>query len=232
MGSGPDNKWLAPAFVFSDLLTWVKGRHTFKAGVEYRNQRDSNQVTAGESGSLGFGSLETGLRDVNSGNPLASFLLGAVDSGSLSNRPYGLWSARWSSYIAHFGDTWKATSKLSVNIGVRWDMHPPTHEQHDVFSFLDPAAPNPSAGNRPGALTFAGTRWGKYSYGKSYPEQVFSKGFAPRLGIAYALNAKTVARTGYGIFYDAGYYPGWMGGIANDGFNLNNYSYGSICLAE
>jgi hypothetical protein len=227
LGSGPDNKWPAPAFVVSDLLTMVKGHHTFKFGAEYRNQRNSNEVTAGESGTLGFGALETGLRDVNSGNPLASFLLGQVDSGSLSDRPYDLWSARFSNYIAHVGDTWKATSKLSVNLGVRWDMNPPSVEQHDVFSFLDPSAPNPAAGGLPGALTFAGTRWGQYSYGKRYSEQLFKTGFAPRVGIAYALNEKTVIRTGYGIFYDNGQYPYWGSGIANDGFNLNSYSFGS-----
>ena len=221
------NRWPAPAWVFSDLLTWVKGKHTLKFGFEYRNLRNSNMVAQGESGTASFDNMETGLRDVNSGSPVASFLLGLADSGNLSVRPYGMWSARWGSWIAHVGDTWKVTPKLSINLGIRWEMHEPTVEQHDVFSYLDPGLPNPSAGGLPGSLVFAGTRWGQYSSGQRYPETLFTHAFAPRVGIAYALAPKTVLRAGYGIFYDAGYYPGWMSGIAQDGFNLSNYTFGS-----
>jgi hypothetical protein len=117
----------------------------------------------------------------------------------------------------HF--TWKVTPKLTVNYGLRWDMFSPSSEKHDVLSFLDPGRPNPDAGNRPGSLVFAGNRWGDASFGKRHPEDTFHGGFGPRLGIAYAPAEKWVVRTGYGIFYDAGYYPGWGGGIAQDGFN-------------
>jgi hypothetical protein len=220
-------KWPAPAFVAQDLVTWVTGKHTFKFGIEYRNQRNSYTSGLNQSGYLWFDRANTGLLDVNSGSPIASFLLEQVNYGQLSYVPFGLVSARWSSWIAHVGDTWKITPKISLNLGLRWDMHRPTAEQHDVFSFLDPEGPNPGAGNLPGRLAFAGTRWGDVSYGKRFPEQVFKKGFAPRFGLAYAVSPKTVARLGYGIFFDAGYYPGWGGGIANDGFNLNAYTYGA-----
>jgi TonB dependent receptor len=123
--------------------------------------------------------------------------------------------------MAHAGDTWKVTPKLSLQLGIRWEMHRPTSEKHDVFSFLDPLGQNPGAAGRPGRLTFAGTRWGSASYGKRHPEETFTTGFAPRLGLAYSLTPKMVVRTGYGIFYDAGQYPGVRGGIALDGFNLN-----------
>ena len=226
-GLGPNNKWPAPAFVASNLVTWIKGKHTWKFGFEYRNQRNSNQVSNNEAGTLRFDSISTGLRDVNSGNPIASFLLGGVNSGNFDYRPYGLWSARFSSYIAHAGDTWRVLPNLTLTLGLRWEMHTPSAEQHDVMSFFDAAEPNPSAGNRPGSLTFAGDRWGQYSYGKRYPEDLFTHAFAPRLGIAYTVNDKTVVRTGYGIFYDAGYYPGWTSGVATDGFNAAGISFGS-----
>jgi hypothetical protein len=226
LGSGQGlQKWPAPAFVFQDLVTWVKGKHTFKFGFEYRNQRNSWTAGYNEAGELYFDSLNTGLRDMVSGNAIASFLMEQVNSGTIRYAPFGLTSARWSSWIAHAGDTWKVTPKLSLNLGIRWDMHKPTVEQHDVFSFLDTEGPNPGAGGRRGRMVFAGDRWGEYSFGKRNPEDLFKKGFSPRLGIAYTATPQTVVRLGYGIFYDAGYYPGWTGGMANDGFNLSNFSY-------
>ena len=227
LGPGDLNKWPAPAFVFNQMLTLVKNKHTLKFGFEYRNQRNSNLVHNNESGSFYFDSLNTGLLGQNSGNPIASFLLENVSSANFDSRPYPLWSARWGSWIVHAGDTWRVTPKLSLNLGIRWEMHEPSVEQHDVMSFFDAGGANPGAGNRLGRLTFAGKRWGDVSYGKRYPEDLFTTGFAPRVGIAYTLNPKTVVRTGYGIFYDAGYYPGWTSGIGTDGFNAAGIAFGS-----
>jgi hypothetical protein len=221
-GTAEANKWPAPSLIFNDLLTWVKGKHTFKMGAEYRTSANTYVFERNEAGTLHFDRGQTGLLNVNSGSPVASFLLEQVDSGSVDWRPYGLLSARFQDYIAHFGDTWKVTPKLSLNLGLRWEMHPPTHEVHDVWSFLDPYGSNPGAGGRPGRLAFAGTRWGDVSYGKRYPEQLYKKAFSPRLGIAYSVSPKMVVRTGYGIFYDAAITPGWEGGLGRAaGFNLS-----------
>ncbi len=62
-------------------------------------------------------------------------------------------------------------------------------------------------------------RWGDASYGARYPEQLWKKGFAPRVGVAYSSDNNTVIRAGYGIFYSSPIYPGWSGGIAQHGFN-------------
>ena len=221
-----ENKWPAPTWVFNDLLTLVRGKHTFKMGGEYRSLNNTYVFVRNEAGSFNFDRGQTGLLGVNSGSPIASFLLEQVDSASVDWRPFGLQSARFASYIAHFGDTWKVTPKLSLNLGIRWEMHPPSHEAHDVFSFFDPYGPNPGAGGRPGRLTFAGTRWGDASYGKRYPEEVFRRGFAPRLGIAYSVSPKLVVRTGYGISYDSALTPNWQGGIGSSGFNLSQ-SFGN-----
>lgn len=220
------NKWPAPSLLFNDLLTWVKGKHTFKMGVEYRTSADTYVFERNEAGTFNFARGQTGLKNVNSGSPIASFLLEQVDNANVDWRPYGLTSARFQDYIVHFGDTWKVTPKLSLNLGIRWEMHPPSHEQDDLFSFFDPNGPNPGAGGRPGRLAFAGTRWGDVSFGKRYPENLYKKAFSPRLGIAYAVNPKTVVRTGYGIFYDAAITPGWQGGIGSAGFNLTE-SFGN-----
>ena len=73
----------------------------------------------------------------------------------------------------------------------------------------------------PGRLAFAGTKFGAASYGARYPELAFKKGFGPRIGFAYTVNDKTVVRAGYGLYFGQAFYPGWGGGLAQDGFNKN-----------
>jgi hypothetical protein len=215
-----------PTYIANNLMTWIKGSHTVKGGFEYRNIGGNIHANGNESGSFNFGRGATGLLGVNSGNPVASFLLGAVDNGNVTFRSVSNAYPRQAAYILHLGDTWKATSKLTLNYGLRWDYYTPSREKYDVFSFFDPNGANPGAGGRPGRLAFAGTGYGAASYGADYPEKPFKKAFAPRLGVAYALNQKTLFRAGWGIFYDRAFYPGWGGGIAQDGF-LQNASLSS-----
>jgi carboxypeptidase family protein len=207
-----------PTAVINDLFTWVRGRHTFKFGGEYRWVTLNNYSTANSSGTFNFTPLTTGLRGVNSGNAIASFLLETVSSSTVDFRSNSSFYPRADVWIGHFGDTWKVTPKLSLSYGLRWDMYRPSVEKFDRTSFFD-FGPNPSAGNRPGRLAFAGDGYGAASAGVRHPEETWKKGFAPRLGIAYQLTPNTVIRTGYGIFYTQAFYPGWGGGIVQDGFN-------------
>jgi hypothetical protein len=226
-GTPEKNKWPAPALIFTDMLTWVKGKHTFKTGAEYRTSANTYVFERGQAGDFSFDRGPTSLLGINSGSPVASFLLEQVSNASVDWRPYGLTSGRWQDYVTHFGDTWKITPKLNLNLGIRWEMHTPNHEAHDQQAYFDPYGANPGAGGRPGRLVFAGTRWGDaVSLGKRYPENLYKKAFSPRVGIAYSVDPKTVVRAGYGIFYEGGLIPGWMGGTDTTGFNLTK-SFGS-----
>ncbi|MBO0726454.1 MAG: TonB-dependent receptor, partial [Blastocatellia bacterium] len=220
-GSAEENSWPAPAVTGNDLLTWVKGKHTLKFGVEYRNMVNNVPYVTGEAGEFRFSRLNTGLLDVNSGSPIASFLLEQVDNATFSIRNTTRAITIQTAWIAHAGDTWRVTPKLSLNYGLRWETFSPSYEKHDFFSFLDPAGPNPGAGNRPGRLAFASDEAGAASFGRRYPEERYYKAFSPRIGVAYSPNEKTVVRLGYGIFIDAGYVPGWGGGVGLDGYNAN-----------
>ena len=223
MGCNSEFSQTRPAYIANALLSWVRGRHTFRFGGEYRNQQVNTTEYGNESGSFSFNRLNTGLPGVNSGNSVASFLLGAVSSGSLDIRTQGSQYARQPYTAVYFGDTWKATTKLSIDYGLRWDLSSPITEKHDVLSFFDPVGTNPGAGNRAGRLAFAGDKWGAASLGRRTPESTFYKAFAPRLGFAYTVAPKTVVRAGYGIFFQQLYYTGWTGGVGGglDGFNAN-----------
>jgi hypothetical protein len=219
-GIDSQNVTARPDFTVNDLLTWVRGKHTFKFGGEYRWLAENNRQNNMGSGTFSFGSTETGLLDEISGSPVASFLLGQVDSGQATFRAVGANYPRANAWIWHIGDTWKVTPKLTVNLGVRYDRFTPSVEKFDRTSFFDPLGANPDAGGRPGRLAFAGNKWGSASFGRRAPEQQWNRGFAPRIGIAYSWRERTVIRGGYGIFYTQAFYPGWGGGIAQDGFSL------------
>ena len=220
-GGNDDFLTTRPTYALNDLVTLVRGRHTLKFGAEGRYFAYPQNVQRNGSGTFNFSQLNTGLPGINSGSDMASFLLGYVDNANVDFRTALTWHPQGRSFAAYGGDTWKVSSKLSINYGLRWDVVQPSVEKKDIFSFFDPLGANPGAGGRPGRLVFAGTRWGDASFGRRHPEYTFYKAFAPRLGIAYSWTPKTVIRTGYGIFYSQAFYPGWEGGISTDGFNEN-----------
>ncbi len=208
-----------PTNIVNDLVTWVHGAHTLNFGGELRILENNLTDNNNESGTFGFTDITTGLLGINSGNPVASFLLGLVDNGNASFNTVQNNYGRGRLWDLHAGDTWKATGKLSITYGTRWDVSTPSFEKYNHFTFLDPLGPNPGAGNRPGRMAFAGTRYGSASFGQRHPERTWYHAFSPRLGIAYSFSPKTVVRTGYGIFYNQAFYPGWNSGIGQDGFN-------------
>jgi outer membrane receptor protein involved in Fe transport len=196
----------------------VHGPHTLKFGGEFRHLQQVFRQNNNQSGTLNFTPGSTGLSGVSSGDPFASFLIGAVDNGNLNVHNVSKYGPEQRAYSLHIGDTWRVSSKLTVNYGLRWDRFSPAFETGDRSSFLE-FGPNPTAGNRPGRLAFAGNKWGDASAGVRYPETPFNAAFAPRIGIAYKLTDNTVVRAGYGVFYTQAFYPGWGGGISLDGFN-------------
>jgi len=134
------------------------------------------------------------------GLPLASFLLGAVNTGSYTQyAPQYLETRSYTHQMAFYvNDDYRVTSKLTANVGLRWDIITPMQEAANHFSFLNATMTNPVTGT-PGALQFAGN--GTDSCNCSTPANTYYKNFGPRLGAAYALNDKTVIRASYGMYY-------------------------------
>ncbi|MBC8167410.1 MAG: carboxypeptidase regulatory-like domain-containing protein [Bryobacteraceae bacterium] len=222
--NGPNlgNLTTRPTIVTTELLTWIRGNHTFKFGGEYRHLGQDFNSGGNTAGEFNFNRLNTGLVGLsNSGHPFASFLLEQVSSGTVQFRSVPAWKVRSHGYVLHAGDTWKINRRVSLNYGLRWDMFTPSYEADNRFSFFDPDGVNPAAGGLKGRVAFAGSDNGPASYGARFPEETWKKGFAPRIGIAWGLDSKTVVRTGYGIFYTQNYYPGWGGGVSLDGYNTS-----------
>ena len=105
-----------PTYVLNDLVTWIKGSHTFKFGGEYRNIGGNVHSNGNQAGSFSFGRGATSILGVNSGSPIASFLLGAVDNGTVTFRTADTQYPRQHAWIFHAGDTWNATSKLTLEL--------------------------------------------------------------------------------------------------------------------
>lgn len=219
--TGQSNQERMKNFIFTNVTTWIKGSHTIKFGGEFRWLGQSAAPLGEFSGSFFFNRQNTGLLDVNSGSPIASFLLENVADASTFLRSIERIHKRMDAYVLHVGDSWRASSKLTVDFGIRWDLHRPSWSKEDLNSFMDPTRANPGAGGRKGALVFAGDQHGAASFGKRYPEHLYKKAFSPRFGMAYAVSDKLVVRAGYGIFFSQPFYGGWGGGIATDGLTAS-----------
>jgi hypothetical protein len=113
------------------------------------------------------------------------------------------------------------TRRLTINIGLRWDVSVPFYEVAGRMSFIDLNTPNPGAGNRPGALVFYGSGPGRVGTDKIWNTDWHQ--FSPRLGIAYSVTNKTVIRTGFGMFYEPNNVSGLSNISANGFFGLAQY---------
>src|SRR6185312_7670970 len=145
----------------------------------------------------------------------ASFLLGAVNGSGITLQPFSVLGGRYHTYAPYFQDQWKVTRNLTLDLGLRWDYLPPYHEDQNRWSFLNPTIMNPVTGN-PGALQFAGN-WGGsgVSCNCGSPIHTYWKNWEPRVGLAYAINDKTVISAGFATVYSHAGGTGGAGGTYN-----------------
>lgn len=201
VGAQVNNVWQ-----FNDSLSHIRGNHNLKAGLEVRFQQTNGADPFNQQGTFNFSQLETALPTPaarsTTGHAFASFLLGAVDSAS-ANFLYVVPGNRYRYLGTYFQDDFKATRRLTLNLGLRYEIFFPRIERFDNFSSFDPAAPNPGAGNLPGAISFLGRGPGRDPSRRSFADTYY-RNFGPRFGFAYSLTGKTVLRGGYGIYYAQG----------------------------
>ncbi len=188
------NRKLGLAGVVS--LQWVHGRNTFTFGGEARRSYQDDNECQACGGQFNFSQRNTAdpANLSTTGSSFASFLLGQVDSGQrIFANELQLRNLLIAPYIQ---DDIKLTPKLTVNLGLRWDLMLPFTEKNNQIVFLDPNGLNPAAGGLPGIATrFSNAPGGVNRADIDY------KNFGPRLGVAYAVNDKTVIQAGFNISY-------------------------------
>jgi hypothetical protein len=204
------NTGVSNSYTLIDNLQWVKGKHTLTAGIDLAwIQYNYLSETGGSSPvTLATAVTETaGFTNASpsptsgTGDAYASFLIGQIDKASLSQNTVAETGARFRPISPYVQDNWKVTSKLTLDLGLRWDYYPTYTEAHNVLSFFDPNLTNPVT-NAPGALQYAGKGTGTCNCATNVNN--YYKNFGPRLGFAYQSDPKTVWRGSYGVMYTHG----------------------------
>lgn len=185
-------------------VVWTKGKHTIRPGLEWRLYRFYPFQVFNPVGSFSFAQTQTqqdalAVASPTQGFGLASFLLGVGNFGFEHGEPLSIYHHYFAVYIQ---DDWKLTPKLTLNIGLRWEMESGTAESHGRLSYFDPRGANAVGditlpdGRKPlGAMFFTtGDKAGEV-------RATNRRNFGPRIGFAYRLTNRTSVRGGYGIFY-------------------------------
>jgi hypothetical protein len=176
---------------WSYSLTHTRGNHTLKFGAQYRNSSSEDLVRNDGGGTFAFTPVATG-------DALASLLTGWVASGSRDESDLLRTVA---GTVGLFAQTdWKVTPKLTLNLGLRWDLDQPRREtMNNQQNSFDAGALNPVC-NCPGMLVWSGRN------GRSeYAHNLDYNNFGPRFGFAYRATDKWVVRGGAGVVYVGAY---------------------------
>jgi hypothetical protein len=184
------------AYHYQDTLYWNRGQHSVKFGGTVV-ARGMNATFGGNVQTYNFANATGGPTDPSItpyvGSSFATEILGDVQSASeaITQRNY----PRQKGMALFAQDNYRATPKLTLNLGVRWDLNFRGHEQTGRWQNFDLTAQNPLWGTYPGAWVFAANSGQSFDANQDYLL------FAPRIGGAYAYNSKMVFRASYGLFY-------------------------------
>jgi hypothetical protein len=208
---GSNTYLLEPTNVLSlqPNVALTRGRHTIKTGLDFRVTRFTEQRPNYAGGRLnfdrGFTRSDYLVQDALSGNAIASLLLGFPQSGLIDNNVFPYWQTLY--YAPWIQDDIKLTPKLTINVGLRWDVNLPPTERFNQMNrgfFANEVNPITARIDRSrfpdfkvnGGLGFVGAG--------GQPRTPFDPDYnniQPRIGAAYQLTSKTVLRGGWGIFY-------------------------------
>lgn len=209
-----------------DNVTKVIGNHTLKGGVDIQRIRFDTSQPPEARGTYNFTGVYTGQSGVaNTGYGIADFLTNNMNSASISN-VFNTSDVRFNR-SGYLQDDWKASQKLTVTYGARYDYSTPYLERHDNQAAFIPTSA-PTEGHSTGLYLLPNSKRGlvlpvaftrllaldnitiQYT-GNRYLVNPQKTNFAPRLGFAYQATDKLVLHGGYGIFFggleSTGYYP-------------------------
>jgi len=208
-GSMPNFK-ISQVHQYLNNLSWNRGNHNFKFGADVRWNRSDIFGGASSHGSLTFDGQFTRVS-------FGDFLLGMPGSASLATQLIG--NMRFRNYMFYALDDWKLTPRLTLNVGLRYELTTPWFEKYDNMNQIDI-----QAGPTFNTIIKAGHCGSSYSCRGLVNTD--TNNWAPRLGLAYQLGGRTVLRAGGGVFY------GGQGSLGADGRGINNWPYNRSVTAQ
>jgi hypothetical protein len=210
----------------SPQMTKIHGRHSISFGGQLEETYDNYLQTNNGGAIISFNGSWTGAvasnKGLANGSDYADFLLGyglgagaAFGNQTTGNLVISAPVAGHETYIGFFAsDTWRATNKLTLNVGLRYELAGPWTERFNRLTYFDPKATNASVSGCSGTqgspclgdifyVGYVGSSHGVNTTRSSFP--LDKNEWSPRVGAAYQLNPKTVIRGGYGMFYSPNY---------------------------
>jgi hypothetical protein len=217
LGGTPSDYTITTNHSWIGSLTRSQGRHTLNTGAQFMILQTATFNAGSGAGSYNFTPQFT-QRDFQtadrfSGSDVASFLLGYPASGQVSFNTSGFYSQRYLGL--YLQDDWRVTSKLTLSLGLRWDVEIPQRERFlRANRGFDPSIPNPVEASAQAAYArnplpelpasqFRVLGGQLFAGGNGQPERIFNTDYRtwqPRVGLAYRLDSKTAIRTGFGLF--------------------------------
>jgi len=208
-----------------NTLTVIKGSHSLKIGANYRILYGGNKQGSALSGNFAFSGLTTNPQAPGgTGSNMAQFLTGDVSSASINRILGNSWHGdAWSFFLQ---DDYRATSRLTLNFGVRYDYQQKPYERNNGHINFDPSCTLPNG--LQGCTVFAGVG----GQPRSFMDEDYND-FSPRFGFAYDLTGKgkTVLRGGYGVFYPSIFWRNFLGDITLFSNTTTQYVTGTPGLA-
>jgi carboxypeptidase family protein/TonB-dependent receptor-like protein len=184
-------------WVVQDHMSWIRGKHNFRFGGEFKPMREVNASRLTTSGALTFDTLATAQPNVSgTGSSIASMLLGRVATSThLDQTPLDRRSWFLGTFIQ---DDWRIRKNITLNLGLRWEYDRPTYDTSQGFNTFDATTINPVSGT-PGVVKFARILQAQGGQQVGFYESQYNH-FQPRLGVAWSPTDKWVIRGGAGVF--------------------------------
>lgn len=202
LGNGGQNYSTQMSHILQATLTRIQGAHTWKAGADFRVYYDNQLQNSAAEGTLSFGTNWTQGPNPNQASPtagsgMATMLLG-IPGGQLVNQPaIASKSTYWAGFLQ---DDWKVSRRLTLNLGLRYEVNVPRTERWDRISIFNVAAASPIAAQVPSLPNLKGAMEFRDSSNRGLVP-ADNNNWAPRFGFAYELTPAMVLRGGYGIFF-------------------------------
>jgi hypothetical protein len=208
-GSMPNFK-ISQVHQYLDNVSWNRGNHNFKFGADLRWNRTDIFGGSSAHGQFTFDGQFTRIS-------FGDFLLGSPSQAVLTSLLIG--NMRFRNYMFYALDDWKLTPRLTLNVGLRYELTSPWFEKYDNMNHLG-IDPGPNF-NKPITAGYCGRSWSCRGL-----VNTDTNNWAPRIGLAYRLRNRTVLRAGFGGFY------GGQGSLGASARGINNFPYNRRVTAQ